>query len=123
MTMVLRNVVAATVTAGPNGRRVRPARNLAIGLLAATVSLWWAAGARAEEVVRTFNPTGAEQSFVVPAGVGLVTVRARGGRGGGGALAAEVTASLPVSANETLYIEVAGNGSAPKGGFNGGGEG
>jgi hypothetical protein len=103
--------------------RVRFAPALAIGALAAIASLWWVTGAMAEEITRTFNPTGEEQTFVVPAGVGLIDVRARGGEGGGGSLSAEVTGSLSVSGGQTLYIEVAGNGATPKGGFNGGGEG
>ena len=82
----------------------------------------------ASKVTETFTSTGAEQSFVVPAGVTSVHVRAVGGAGetamsdspfqgaapgGAGAL---VAGSLPVTPGETLYVEVAANG------FNGGGQ-
>ncbi|HUZ14613.1 MAG TPA: choice-of-anchor D domain-containing protein, partial [Gaiellaceae bacterium] len=78
----------------------------------------------------TFSYTGAEQVFVVPVGVGTVTVHAIGGAGGcaftqqghGG----EVTATISVIPGQLLYIEVGGNGGTAgpdAGGFNGGGSG
>ena len=82
----------------------------------------------ASKVTETFNSTGAEQSFVVPAGVTSVRVRAIGeagevgqidsldqGAAPGGA-GAVVAGFLPVTPGETLYVEVAARG------FNGGGE-
>jgi hypothetical protein len=86
----------------------------------------------------TFRTTGAEQSFVVPAGVTRLHVVAIGGAGGvggqnagGGAgnPGAIATADLAVTPGELLYVEVAGNGgdadnahgSQGTGGFNGGG--
>ena len=83
----------------------------------------------------TFPYTDAEQQFVVPAGVSSINVLAIGGAGGNGfgvgsgGLGAKVTATLPVSGGQSLYVEVGGNGtnndgfgnSAYAGGFNGGG--
>ncbi|HEY8304390.1 MAG TPA: choice-of-anchor D domain-containing protein [Solirubrobacteraceae bacterium] len=78
-------------------------------------------------MAETFSSTGAEQSFVVPAGVTSVRVKAIGAPGeaafsegpfqspapgGAGAVAAGM---LPVTPGETLYVEVAASG------FNGGG--
>jgi hypothetical protein len=86
----------------------------------------------------TFLPTGAEQTFTVPAGVTTIHVLAVGGKGGAGGNSGEypggaggfgafVTADLPVSPGEVLYVEVGGNGldgsSGGAGGFNGGGAG
>lgn len=82
--------------------------------------------------VVTCNYTGAEQSFVVPAGVTSLRIVAVGGRGGPGtgAPGAVVTADIPVVPGTTLYVHVGGtggfgggfNGGAP-GGFNGAGGG
>jgi Glycine rich protein len=111
---------------------------MAIGVVVASVlALTNAAGAGA--TTQTFNSTGGEQTFTVPAGVTFVHVVAIGGRGGSGdssgatggvgGFGAQVAADLPVTAGQLLYIEVAGNGKsglAPNpgaGGFNGGGAG
>ncbi|CAA9398363.1 MAG: hypothetical protein AVDCRST_MAG93-10095, partial [uncultured Chloroflexia bacterium] len=83
----------------------------------------------------TFSSTGAEQTFVVPAGVTSVTVEARGAPGatGGeyarpGGRGAVVTAELAVTTGQTLYLNVGGAptrtsdcSGACIGGFNGGG--
>ncbi|HEY2632580.1 MAG TPA: hypothetical protein VGI26_09415 [Solirubrobacteraceae bacterium] len=78
-------------------------------------------------VTETFSSTGAEQSFVVPAGVTRVRVRAIGAAGetafsaspfqtaAPGGSGAVVAGGLPVTPGETLYVEVAASG------FNGGG--
>jgi len=71
----------------------------------------------------TFTPTGAEQTFTVPAGVTSVHVQAIGAAGHTGAtnddpnetgapggVGADVTGVLPVTPGETLYVEVAGDG-------------
>ncbi|MGA7704853.1 MAG: glycine-rich protein [Solirubrobacteraceae bacterium] len=90
----------------------------------------WMAGtaSAASKVTETFNSTGAEQSFVVPAGVTSVRVRAIGESGEAGQIdspdqtaapggaGAVVAGFLPVTPGETLYVEVAARG------FNGGGE-
>ncbi len=58
----------------------------------------------------TFPYTGAEQQFVVPAGVSSINVLAIGGAGGNGfgvgsgGLGAKVTATLPVSGGQSLYV-------------------
>jgi hypothetical protein len=85
---------------------------------------------------QTFNFTGAEQQFTVPAGVTSVTIQAFGAQGGtlansvntsgdGGS----VTATIPVTPGEMLFVYVGGQGVAASsgvpgaGGFNGGGAG
>ena len=104
----------------------------AVGLLAG------AGSALAEEAKFAF--TEKEQEFKVPAGVTSVHVVAVGGAGGGGeksasaagpggagSLGAAVSGNLGVTAGETLYVEVGGNGVSATsevvgtGGFNGGG--
>jgi hypothetical protein len=72
-----------------------------------------------------FSFTGGEQTFTVPAGVTTVHVDAIGGYGGdangAGGAPARVTGDLAVTPGETLYVEVAGDGSSTgAGGFNGG---
>ncbi len=71
----------------------------------------------------SFDSTGAEQTFTVPAGVSSVHVAAVGGRGGSstGGLGAQVSGDLSVSPGQVVFVEVAGNGSAPLGGFSAGG--
>jgi hypothetical protein len=97
-----------------------------------------ARSALAEEA--KFSFTGTEQEFEVPAGVTSVHVVAVGGAGGTGAskglvgnhneggpggLGAVVSDNLGVTAGQTLYVEVGGNGESERigasGGFNGGG--
>src|ERR1700722_12037230 len=66
----------------------------------------------------------AEQLFVVPDGVEVLTVTATGAAGGNTAsgVGAVADASLAVTPNSTLYVEVGGpgdvGGSSNKGGFN-----
>jgi hypothetical protein len=84
----------------------------------------------------TFTYTGAEQTYEVPAGVALVRIDAVGAaggssggcNGGSGGRGASLSADIPVSAGQTLYVEVGGAGtngcesvSSAAGGFNGGG--
>lgn len=77
----------------------------------------------------SFSTTGGPYTFTVPAGVTAIRARAVGGGGGNylGAVVtrgADVSATLPVSPGDTLYIYVAGNGgSGTAAGFNGGGAG
>jgi hypothetical protein len=107
----------------------------AVGLLAS------AGSALAEETKFTY--AGAEQHFVVPAGVTRVHVVAFGGAGamgwpgnefpeahpGAGGLGAVVSGNVGVTPGETLFVEVGGEGETPfpehlqsgRGGFNGGG--
>jgi len=86
----------------------------------------------ATEVVFTY--TGAEQQWVVPAGISSIDVDvigAQGGTasdywcllGGPGGPGGHVETTLSVSEGETLYIYVGGAGSTGTGGFNGGGNG
>ena len=103
-----------------------------------------AAPAQAATETAAFASTGAEQTFVVPAGVTNVAVTLVGGTGGtgynlngllspGGA-GATATAELAVTPGETLFVEVGGDGALGivgegdlvgseygLGGFNGGG--
>ena len=83
----------------------------------------------------TFASIGAEQTFTVPAGLSTVTVTATGAGGGTGRFVgpggegAVVSASLPVTSGEVLYVGVGGaptdanrgEGASCMGGFNGGG--
>lgn len=82
----------------------------------------------------TFSVTGAEQTFVVPAGVTSVYVSCLGGSGaagtapGGvtiapGGAGGKVTGYLSVTPGETLYLYVGGQGAGQNGGYNGGGTG
>lgn len=71
---------------------------------------------------RTFNYTGAEQTFKVPRRVKSITVDAYGGgtsvNGKQHAFGGRTMATLPVTPGETLYVFVGGDGTT---GFNGGG--
>ena len=103
---------------------MQPRRSLlAAGAIATLIaqSLGAAAPAFAATSV-PFASSGAEQTWVVPAGVTTIHVALIGGRGGGsGGFGADVEGDLGVTAGTTLYIEVAGNGTISGGGFNGGG--
>lgn len=97
-----------------------------------TVAVTMAAGASpAAATTKLFEFTGAEQSFLVPAGVHKLHVELVGGTGGeGGAIggaAAAVSGDLEVTPGQTIYVEVGGNGKkgseGSAGGFNGGGAG
>jgi hypothetical protein len=80
---------------------------------------------------KTFEYTGAEQSFKVPVGVTAIEVDALGAAGAGhqkGYLGipghgGRVKATIPVKPGQTLRIFVGGSGSYPSRGFNGGGDG
>jgi len=83
--------------------------------------------------VTTFDYTGAEQTYVVPAGVTLINIEAFGAEGGTsdndagtciiGGLGGTAEGDLTVTPGETLYIYVGGEGfHGNVGGWNGGGE-
>jgi hypothetical protein len=83
---------------------------------------------------QTFSYTGAEQTFIVPAGVERLTVLARGGQGccpvreyivssDTPGFPGRVYAVIRVHPGEKLYVFVAGAGAFGQGGFNGGGAG
>jgi hypothetical protein len=91
------------------------------------------------QVITTFDYTGDEQTFVVPAGVTEIQFDVMGAEGGdiegttvgwGGTNdvsidagnGGQVTGLLPVTPGETLYIYVGGEGSEASGGYNGGGD-
>ncbi|HEU4628202.1 MAG TPA: PASTA domain-containing protein [Gemmatimonadaceae bacterium] len=89
-----------------------------------------------EAAATTFTATGAEQTYVVPAGVTYVDVTAVGARGGDGTQygvggrGASVSARLAVSPGQALYVHVGGAGADGEetgltvaGGDNGGGRG
>src|SRR5690349_20193796 len=115
-----------------NGKLLRRAGGaLAITLLS---GLLWSSAAQA--TTATFNYTGGEQTFTVPAGVTSLNIVAVGAQGGLGAndpyaaaFGAAVAADVPVTPGTPLYIEVGGiggngvAGAAGAGGFNGGGSG
>lgn len=114
-----------------NPSRLRLPR-LPIAALIAAAAVLAAPGIAAAETL-TFFPEGAEQTFVVPAGVTTVHAIAIGGRGGDGegnvgglgGFGAIASADLAVTPGQTLYVEVGGNGDdaadGGAGGFNGGG--
>lgn len=89
----------------------------------------------AEAATITFNYTGAQQTFVVPAGVTTVHIDAQGAAGwsgpsNAGGLGGSASGNLSVTPGETLYVYVGGQGTAAigvdvpmGGGFNGGGNG
>jgi hypothetical protein len=97
-------------------------------------------GLAASTGTTTFNPTGAMQTFTVPAGVTSVLIKAYGARGGSntrlnstttlpGGLGGSAAGRLPVTGGQILYVFVGGNGinntgsdgNARAGGYNGGG--
>lgn len=93
-------------------------------LLAALALLLLPASASAVQRTSTFAPTGAEQMFVVPAGVTVLSVSAVGANGGlAGGLGATVTGTLFVSPGQALFVNVGGDGGTSASGFNGGGNG
>ena len=126
-------------------RRRSPARNVvafqARGVLATlALALMWLlpppAALASGAVTQTFTTIG-ETTFVVPAGVSNLTVTADGAQGGGGqgngcegGYGALTAAMVAVTAGETLYVEVGGQGGdvessvgAGAAGANGGGAG
>ncbi len=118
--------------------RARKLVHIACAALALGAFAAGSASAAGSKVTETFSSTGEEQSFVVPAGVTVVRVRAIGApgetafsdspfqtaaQGGSGAVVAGV---LNVTPGETLYVEVSagssnGGGFAGEGGGSGGG--
>ncbi|NCU77329.1 MAG: hypothetical protein EBV59_10410, partial [Synechococcaceae bacterium WB7_1C_051] len=75
---------------------------------------------------QSFNYTGSQQTWTVPAGVTSVTVDVQGAQGGATAwgnagLGGRTQATIPVSPGSTIYINVGGQGNTSVGGFNGGG--
>ena len=89
----------------------------------------------ADPVTDAFVFTGAEQSWVVPAGVTSIHAVVVGARGGGvgpgsmGGLGHRAEADVTVTPGQTIYVEVGGPGAASDlttggaGGFNGGADG
>jgi len=75
---------------------------------------------------QSFNFTGAQQTWTVPAGVTSITVDAQGAQGGTssygtGGNGGRVQATISVSPGQTVYVNVGGQGSMSVGGWNGGG--
>jgi hypothetical protein len=75
-----------------------------------------------------FTYSGADETFTVPAGVTLVDVVLEGAQGGSDEPASQnyggkLTATLPVTPGEALYLFVGGKPAGEAGGFNGGGAG
>ena len=103
-------------THGTRNKRTLSAAAILIALSAAAVS-------PAQAATSTFLFTGAQQQFVVPAGVTSVHVLAVGGAGGSGVApgggaggpAAEVSGDLEVLPGQTLYVEVGGTGIGAEG--------
>ena len=82
------------------------------------------------QISQSFNSTGANQTFTVPAGVTSITVNIWGAGGGGsqnnsgsGGSGAYVKGTLAVTPGQTIILVVGGGGvnTAAAGGFGGGG--
>ena len=115
--------------------RPRLAKTGAGVCLAGAIALLTPAAAAASSTQGSFTDTGTEQTFTVPSGVTSLQVMAVGAPGGNGqsggvgGLGGVVSATISVSAGETLYVEVGGAGASggPGSGtvepptFNGGG--
>ena len=93
-----------------------------LAVLVGTMLVPTAASAASPQVT-TFNFTGGEQTYTVPPGLNSLAIIATGAAGGGlgAGRGAVVSAMVPVTSGEVLYIEVGGVGGQPAGGFNGGG--
>ncbi|MBX2934320.1 MAG: proprotein convertase P-domain-containing protein [Ferruginibacter sp.] len=81
------------------------------------------------QMTQTFNYTGAVQTWVVPAGVTSINIKAWGAQGNSnavsvvGGLGGYADGTLAVTPGSTLYINVGGGGTQSiTGGFNGGGD-
>ncbi len=76
---------------------------------------------------QTFHYTGKEQQFKVPPGVHKINVEAWGAAGAesdvAGGNGGRVSATIPVTPGEKLFVFVGGAASGAKGGFNGGADG
>jgi hypothetical protein len=128
----------------PSGRSSRLSTTIAtrgalLAAIAALCALNSADAGAALPITVTYAPTGAEQTFVVPAAVFSVHLLAVGGKGGNGepgltgalgGAGASVSGELAVQPGEVLYLEVAGDGAdagvlagGGAGGWGGGGEG
>jgi hypothetical protein len=110
-------------------------RGSGVVVLVLTLALGFCASAFAE--TKTFEYSGGQQEFKVPAGVTSIAVEAVGAAGAGaqgevtvdkltfaaggaGGRGAVVTGQVSVTPGSTLYVEVGGAGGQPTGGFNGG---
>ncbi|HLW94393.1 MAG TPA: hypothetical protein VKS25_03360 [Solirubrobacteraceae bacterium] len=76
---------------------------------------------KALPAAQAFAPTGAEQVYVVPAGIALIETDLAGGNGGGGAVGMAEGGYLRVHAGEKLYVEVGADGAYEGGATFGGG--
>jgi hypothetical protein len=104
-------------------RRVRLAPNPVISRISLVSAVTLAAAGLGPQAARadivTFLPTGGEQTFTVPAGVTSLHMIAVGGKGGAGGTSGGaggfgglVSADVPVTAGQVLYVEVGGKGSS-----------
>jgi PKD-like domain/Secretion system C-terminal sorting domain/Glycine rich protein len=89
----------------------------------------------AQTITDSLNFTGSTQTYTVPCGVTSITIEAYGAQGGNGAIGGNASSggvgalggyakgTLTVTPGQVLNIFVGGAGTAPTGGFNGGGNG
>ena len=107
---------------------------VAIALLAGCGQSQLPSGASLNEATRvdntdskTFHYTGKGQQFRVPDGVHKITVEAWGAAGGAsdipGGNGGRVSATIPVTPGEKLFVFVGGTASGARGGFDGGADG
>ncbi|MBK7558913.1 MAG: proprotein convertase P-domain-containing protein [Chitinophagaceae bacterium] len=95
----------------------------------ATITVTPTYGSGGIQVTQNFSYTGAVQTFVVPAGVTSINVKAWGAQGNSnaqstaiGGLGGYAEGTLAVTPGQTLYINAGGGGiTSVSGGFNGGG--
>jgi uncharacterized repeat protein (TIGR01451 family) len=105
------------VARGQSGWRTRLLLCLSLVISATGLAVLLPSAPAAFAATASFTYTGAEQTYIVPLGVTSVTIQATGAPGGTGVFAgapgglgALVTATVPVSPGETLYVEVGGPG-------------
>lgn len=125
--------IASTMSTTPTPHRRGRSRFTAAFTSAVLVASGAALGVVAEAppaaaATTVFSYTGAEQTYVVPAGVHALYITAVGAHGGNGQWyggeGSTVVATVPVVPGTTLYVEVGGEGGdGGDGGFNGGGHG
>ena len=106
--------------------RALPPALLALTLMASCLSVEALSVGAAGATTTSFSPTGAVQSFTVPAGVSTIQVVAVGGSGGAssggngggsGGSGAQVTTTISVNAGDVLQVYVASNASGTSGGW------
>ena len=116
----------AWYSAAANGNLLGQGSTYNTGALAAGTTIY-AVQASINSGSQTFNFTGAQQTWTVPAGVTSVNVNVQGAQGGNtswgtAGLGGRVQATVPVTPGQTIIINVGGQGTTSTAGWNGGGQ-